>query len=386
MEDANLKGETNMVKLMNIKKSYNDTVVVDKLNLEIKRGQFVVLIGPSGCGKTTTLKMINRLIEPTSGSIFIEDEEVSKVNPVLLRRKIGYVIQQIGLFPNMNIAQNIEVVPKLLKWPADKRRKRTEELLRLVDMDPETYMGRYPAELSGGQQQRIGVLRALAVEPPLILMDEPFGALDPITKESLQDELKKIQKSLHKTVVFVTHDMDEALKLADVVVLMKDGKIVQADSPEELLSNPKNDFVAEFIGKHRFKSSLDIDIVKDVMKSKPVTTTADKGVGESLALMKNKHVDTLIVVDSDGRLEGLVTIEKIMSEGKSNKNISGLVEKDVPVVNVTSNAKDAFDTLINKKMDFILAVDDNNIVKGIVTKTSMVKALAEVVWKGADND
>lgn len=374
-----------MVKLQNIKKTYSDTIVVDKLDLEIKRGQFVVLIGPSGCGKTTTLKMINRLIEPSSGSIIIEGEDVSKVNPVLLRRKVGYVIQQIGLFPNMNIAQNIEVVPKLLKWSAEKRRNRTEELLRLVDMEPEVYMNRYPSELSGGQQQRIGVLRALAVEPPLILMDEPFGALDPITKESLQDEIKKIQKSLNKTIVFVTHDMDEALKLADLVVLMKDGKIVQADSPEELLSNPKNDFVAEFIGKHRLKSSLDIDIVQDVMKTKPVTTTVDKGIGESLAIMKNKHVDTLIVVDEKGRLEGLVTIEKIMSEGKSRKNISSLIERDVPVVNVHSNAKEAFDQLIINKMNFILAVDDENVVKGIVTKTSLVKALAEVVWKGNGN-
>jgi osmoprotectant transport system ATP-binding protein len=375
-----------LVRLKNIKKIYNDTVVVDNLNLEVKKGQFVVLIGPSGCGKTTTLKMINRLIEPTSGSIIIDGEEVSKLNPVLLRRKIGYVIQQIGLFPNMNIAQNIEVVPRLLKWPAEKRRRRTEELLNLVNMDPGIYMGRYPSELSGGQQQRIGVLRALAVEPPLILMDEPFGALDPITKESLQDELKKIQKSLNKTVVFVTHDMDEALKLADLVVLMKDGGIVQADSPEELLSNPKNDFVAEFIGKHRLKTNLDIEIVSDVMNSKPVTTTADKGIGESLALMKNKHVDTLIVIDAEGRLEGLVTIEKILAEGKNSRNLSDLVDKNVEAVNVNSNAKKAFDTLVRNKLDFILAVDDDKIVKGIVTKTSLVKALAGVVWKGSDHE
>lgn len=375
-----------MVKLKNIKKTYNDTVVVNNLNLEIRKGQFVVLIGPSGCGKTTTLKMINRLIEPTSGSILIEGEDVSGMNPVMLRRKIGYVIQQIGLFPNMNIAQNIEVVPRLLRWPSAKRRKRTEELLNMVSMDPKVYMSRYPSELSGGQQQRIGVLRALAAEPPLILMDEPFGALDPITKDSLQDELKKLQKSLRKTIVFVTHDMDEALKLADIVVLMKNGDVVQADSPEDLLSNPKNDFVAEFIGKHRFKSGLDIDTVADVMKSRPVTAAADKGVGESLALMKTRNVDSLIVVDEQGRLEGLVTVEKIMSEGKGRKSIRELVEKNVPVVNVNSKAQDAFDTLINNKLDFILAVDEDKTVKGIVTKTSMVKALAEVVWKGADNE
>ncbi len=375
-----------MVKLKNIKKKYNETVAVENLDLEIKRGQFVVLIGPSGCGKTTTLKMINRLIEPTSGSIFIEGEDVTRVNPVMLRRKIGYVIQQIGLFPNMTIAQNIEVVPKLLKWSSEKRRRRTEELLKLVDMEPEVYMDRYPSELSGGQQQRIGVLRALAAEPPLILMDEPFGALDPITKELLQDELKKIQKSLNKTIVFVTHDMDEALKLADHIVLMKDGEIVQADAPEELLSNPKNEFVAEFIGKHRMNSNFGIDAVQEVMKTKPVTATKGKGIGESLALMKSRNVDTIIVVDEAGRMEGLVTIEKIMAEGKNRKTISSLVDKEVPVVNINSNAKEAFDMLIQNKLDLLPAVDDDNIVRGLVTKSSLVKALAEVVWEGAEND
>ncbi|NLK88341.1 MAG: betaine/proline/choline family ABC transporter ATP-binding protein [Clostridiaceae bacterium] len=375
-----------MVRLKNIQKEYNGSVAVDDLNLEIEKGQFVVLIGPSGCGKTTTLKMINRLIEPTSGSVFINGEDVTKVNPVALRRKIGYVIQQIGLFPNMTIMQNIEVVPKLLKWPADKRRERAQELLRLVEMDPEVYGDRYPSELSGGQQQRIGVLRALAAEPPLILMDEPFGALDPITKELLQDELKKLQTSLGKTIVFVTHDMDEALKLADYIVLMKDGRVVQADAPEELLSNPKNEFVAEFIGKHRMNSNFCIDEVKDVMKTKPVTATREKGIGESIALMKSRNVDSIIVVDKAGRFEGIVTIGRIMTDGKNHKNISRLVEEDVPVVKMDSNAKEAFDLLIQNKLDFIPAIDDDNVVKGLITKSSIAKAMAEVVWKGADND
>ncbi len=374
-----------MVRLENIKKVYNRTTVIENLNLEIGKGKFVVLIGPSGCGKTTTLKMINRLIEPTSGSIFIDGEDITKVNPVLLRRKIGYVIQQIGLFPNMTIAQNIEVVPKLLKWPVEKRRKRTVELLQLVGMNAEEYMNRYPSELSGGQQQRIGVLRALAVEPPLILMDEPFGALDPITRETLQDEVKKIQKELNKTVIFVTHDMDEALKMADIIVLMKDGKVVQAASPEELLTNPADDFVAEFVGRHRFKSSLDIETVENVMKPNPVTVTKEKGIEESISLMRKKGVDTLIVVDQEGKLEGVVTIEKIREYGKSGQSISGLVEPNIPVTKTDSDAKEAFDKLIKSKLGFIVAVDDRDKVRGIVTKTSMVKALADVVWKGNEN-
>ena len=213
-----------MVKFSNVVKTYGEHVAVKNLNLEIPEGEFVVLIGPSGCGKTTTLKMVNRLIEPTSGDIFIRDRNVMDLNPVALRREIGYVIQQIGLFPNMTIEQNIDVVPRLLGWPADRRKRRVFELLEMVNMDPDIYASRYPAELSGGQQQRIGVLRALAVEPPLILMDEPFGALDPIARESLQDEMKSLHGRLNKTTIFVTHDMDEALKLADRIVVMNQGE------------------------------------------------------------------------------------------------------------------------------------------------------------------
>jgi osmoprotectant transport system ATP-binding protein len=375
-----------MVKLEHIHKSYDETTIIQDLNLEIEKGKFVVLIGPSGCGKTTTLKMINRLIEPSSGSIFIEGENITRVNPVMLRRKIGYVIQQIGLFPNMTIAQNIEVVPRLLKWPAHKRRERTRELLQLVDMDPDEYIDRYPTQLSGGQQQRIGVLRALAVEPPLILMDEPFGALDPITRETLQDELKKLQRRLNKTIIFVTHDMDEALKMADTIVLMKEGQVIQAASPEELLSNPADDFVAEFIGKHRLKSGLELETVKNVMKLNPVAVTRDKGIAASVSLMKQKGVDSLIVVDQSGKLEGVVRIENIRRHGKTGQNIGALVEKDTAVIGIDADAKTAFDTLISNKLDFIIAVDSADRVRGIVTKTSMVKALAEVVWKGNEND
>jgi len=277
-----------MVRFEKVKKSFGNHHIIKKLNLEIPRGQLVVLIGPSGCGKTTTLKMTNRLIEPTEGTIYIEDKDVSEMNPVALRRQIGYVIQQIGLFPNMTIEQNIEVVPKLLKWSKEMRRERTEELLNLVGMNPDDYMGRYPYELSGGQQQRIGVLRALAVSPPLILMDEPFGALDPITRESLQDEVKRLQKALGITIIFVTHDIDEAVKMADVIILMKDGRIVQAASPEELLTNPANDFVREFIGKKRLRSNYDVDLVREIMNPNAVTATKSRGISESIVLMRKK--------------------------------------------------------------------------------------------------
>ena len=239
-----------MIKFENVYKSYGENVVLDDLSFDIRQGEFVVLIGPSGCGKTTTLKTINRLIEPDKGRITVNGNDITKVNPVELRRRIGYVIQQIGLFPNMTVEQNISVVPKLLNYPKEKCKEIVHELLELVDMPYSENAHKYPSELSGGQQQRIGVLRALAASPPIVLMDEPFGALDPITRDTLQDEVKRIQKKLKKTIVFVTHDMAEALKMADKIVFMKSGKILQIASPEEMLRYPADPLISEFMGKH----------------------------------------------------------------------------------------------------------------------------------------
>ena len=370
-----------MIELDHVSKSYGRQGVVKDVCLRIEEGQFVVLIGPSGCGKTTTLKMINRLVEPTGGQIKINGKAIADINPVLLRRGIGYVIQQIGLFPNMTIGQNIELVPKLLKWPSQKRHERTLELLKLVDMDPETYISRYPSELSGGQQQRIGVLRALAAQPPLILMDEPFGALDPITRDTIQNELKRIHKKLNKTIVFVTHDMDEAIKLADKIVIMRDGEIVQADTPENILEHPANDFVAEFIGKHRVTSSGDCVKVEQVMKANPVTTSGKKGVSESLSLMRSKGVDSLILVDEEDRYMGVVTIEAIGRAAKDIRSIGVLADEKAPVIPAEGDARDAFSLLLDKRADFVTVVDSQSKVVGLVTKTSLVKALAQVVWK-----
>lgn len=238
-----------MIRFENVIKNYGKTVILNNLSLEIQEGQFVVLIGPSGCGKTTTLKTINRLIKPDSGKIFIDKTDITTVNPVKLRRTIGYVIQQIGLFPNMTVEQNILIVPKLLKYSKNQCKEIVKNLLELVDMDYETYAGKYPAELSGGQQQRIGVLRALAASPPIVLMDEPFGALDPLTRETLQEELKKLQRKLNKTVIFVTHDMDEALRLADTIIFMNEGRILQSAAPEEMLRSPADDIIKSFMGK-----------------------------------------------------------------------------------------------------------------------------------------
>jgi osmoprotectant transport system ATP-binding protein len=241
-----------MIQFKGVVKSYsNQATVVKNLDLTVNKGEFVCLIGPSGCGKTTTLKMVNRLIEPSKGTISIYGKDIMQQDPVQLRRGIGYVVQQIGLFPHMTISDNIALVPKLLGWSAEDRNKRVDELLPLVGLDPDYYRNRYPRELSGGQQQRVGVIRALAAQPELILMDEPFGAWDPITRDSLQYELKRLQSNLKKTIVFVTHDMDEAMKLADRIILMKDGIVLQDGTPQEFYNRPANDFVKEFIGKNK---------------------------------------------------------------------------------------------------------------------------------------
>lgn len=240
-----------MIRFESVSKAYAEVQTLVDISFEVQNGEIVSLIGPSGCGKTTTLRMVNRLIEPSSGKIFVQDEDISKLNAVELRRNIGYVIQQVGLLPHMTIGKNIGLVPKLKGWKEKDYSQRIDDLLDMVGLDPKVFRNRYPSELSGGQQQRIGVIRALAAEPPIVLMDEPFSALDPISREQLQDELGKLQKEINKTILFVTHDMDEALKISDRIAIMDKGSIVQLDTPKHILSRPANRFVSEFIGEKR---------------------------------------------------------------------------------------------------------------------------------------
>jgi osmoprotectant transport system ATP-binding protein len=241
-----------------VSKSYGSGLVLDDFNFKVQKEKIVTIIGPSGCGKTTILKLINRLIEPEKGTILLDGNDISKLNPVELRRNIGYVIQQIGLFPHMTIEENISIVPRLKGDDKKKLIQRSKELLELIGLDSALFQKRYPHELSGGQQQRIGVARALAANPSIILMDEPFSALDPISRVQLQKELIKLNEQVKKTIVFVTHDIDEALKIADQIVLLKDGEIVQASSPIELINKPVNEFVREFIGRERFQKDFSI--------------------------------------------------------------------------------------------------------------------------------
>ncbi|PGY09653.1 hypothetical protein COE25_17070 [Bacillus sp. AFS031507] len=247
-----------MIRFENVNKVYGDVQTLFNLSFEVQKGELVALIGPSGCGKTTTLRMINRLIDPNSGKILIDGQDISKTDPVELRRNIGYVIQQVGLLPHMTIGKNIGLVPKLKGKKLEEYSNRIDELLHMVGLEPKIFRNRYPSELSGGQQQRVGVIRALAAEPPIILMDEPFSALDPISREQLQEELVRLQKEINKTIVFVTHDIDEALKISDRIVIMNEGRIVQFDTSTAIIKKPANSFVKGFIGEKRLNAGMSL--------------------------------------------------------------------------------------------------------------------------------
>jgi osmoprotectant transport system ATP-binding protein len=309
-----------MISLEHVTKRYSETgaVAVDDLSLQIPEGMTVALIGPSGCGKTTTMRMINRLVDPTMGRILVGGEDVTQIDPILLRRRIGYVIQQVGLFPHMTIGQNIAAVPKLLGWDSARIARRTEELLHLVGLDPKEMLKRYPRQLSGGQRQRVGVARALAADPPVLLMDEPFGALDPIARTRLQSEFRQILKQVRKTVVLVTHDLEEATRLGDRIAIMNNGKIVQYDTPDAVLSHPADAFVENFVGIDRALVRLSLFTVSDAMTSEPPLDTARViraacNLRDALALMVAANSDVLAVVDEFGSCQGRLTREAIFS-------------------------------------------------------------------------
>ncbi|RLL70389.1 betaine/proline/choline family ABC transporter ATP-binding protein [Streptomyces sp. Z26] len=292
------------IQLEGLTKHYPGTPApaVDNVHMNIKAGETVILVGPSGCGKSTTLKMINRLIEPSSGRIRIGGEDVTDMDPVKLRRSIGYAIQSSGLFPHMTVAQNIALVPKMVGWDNNKTKNRVEEMLDLVGLDPAEFRGRYPRQLSGGQQQRVGVARALAADPPVLLMDEPFGAVDPITRDHLQDELIRLQHELQKTIVFVTHDFDEAIKLGDrIAVLRERSHIAQFDTPEAILTNPADDFVSGFVGAGAALKRLNLSRVRDVEVVDFPTVTTDDPLQKIFDLLRSGSTNEVLVLDNRRR-------------------------------------------------------------------------------------
>jgi osmoprotectant transport system ATP-binding protein len=302
-----------MIEFVKVGKRYGDVSVLEDISLRIEQGELTVLIGPSGSGKSTMLRLINRMIEPSSGQILLHDKNIAELDPVAMRRRIGYVIQSIGLFPHMTVLENIAVVPSILGIPKEQRFERARELLNLMGLEPATYAARYPKDLSGGQQQRVGIARALAANPEVMLMDEPFSALDPITREGLQDEFSRIRKTLNQTIVFVTHDIDEAIKLGDRVCILNHGKIQQYDIPEVMLKNPANDFVASFLGEDRELKRLSRVSVKEFMRSAPTTipntrTIKDTTTAKDALVLLLSHPNEIVVSSENGQVVGVIAL------------------------------------------------------------------------------
>ncbi|MEU6205440.1 betaine/proline/choline family ABC transporter ATP-binding protein [Micromonospora musae] len=349
---------------------------VDNLTMDIPAGEIVVLVGPSGCGKTTSLKMINRIIEPTSGRIFIDGEDVTDVNADQLRRRIGYVIQQIGLFPHMTIAENIGMVPGLLGWSRSRISQRVDELLDLVGMEPSAYRKRYPKELSGGQRQRVGVARAMSADPPVLLMDEPFGAIDPITRERLQNEFLRLQNDLRKTIVFVTHDIDEAIKLGDrIAILTKGSKIAQYDTPEAILTAPADDFVADFIGSGASLKRLSLSRVRDVeLNQWAVGRLNDDRTNLRRTLADGDH-GSLLLLDENQRPVRWVTGHDLARSGESLDRV-GLPA--AATVEPHATLHDALNEMVTSRVGCAIVVDDQRRYQGIVDMRTVMRAIDEM--------
>ena len=373
-----------IIEFKDIEKLYGDNVAVEKINLKIMPGDFICFIGTSGSGKSTLLRMINRMIEPTHGEILFNGENIKRFNPIELRRKIGYVIQSIGLMPHMSIYDNVTLVPKLLKWKESRKKEKAKKLIQMVEL-PEEYLDRYPSELSGGQQQRIGGIRALAADQNIILMDEPFGALDPITRDGIQNTVKYLQEELGKTIVLVTHDMDEALKLATRIVVMDSGKMVQQGTPEEILKNPANEFVEKMIGSERLISAqANNSCVKDIMLSHPITVAKGTRLIDAAHKMKESHVDSLLVTEA-GELVGKIDIDQFTKSLNKNILVEDLMVKVPFTVDENDSLRDVVAPILKGGVKFVPVTDDKNQVKGIITRSSLVSLIYGIVW-GESND
>jgi osmoprotectant transport system ATP-binding protein len=346
---------------------------VDDLSLTIGAGEICVLVGPSGCGKTTTMKMINRLIEPTSGRITIAGEDVEAIPAVELRRRIGYVIQQVGLFPHMTVADNVAIVPRLLRWPGARIKARVEELLELVGLDPAGYAGRYPAALSGGERQRVGVARALAADPPVMLMDEPFGAVDPIRRERLQNEFLRLQEKVRKTVVFVTHDVDEAIKMADrIAILQRGGMLAQYDTPDAILGAPASEFVERFVGADRGLKRLSLGRVRDLHLAQPVVVRPGDSRADARRRMTEDATGFALLLDAADRPLGWIDERDLRGDGPIDPEsaIPG-----APTVQPETTLRDALSTMLLSSVQLGVVVDERERVLGVVSVDDLSEAL-----------
>lgn len=367
-----------MIRLDQVTKIYPDgTQAVKKVSLEVGEGELCVLLGPSGCGKTTTMKVINRIVPITSGKIYIDGADITKIDEDELRRNIGYAIQEIGLFPHMTVGQNIQVVPALKGWPKDKRNGRAEELLELVGMNSAEFMNKYPSELSGGQRQRVGVARALGADPPILLMDEPFGAIDPITRVRLQDEFLKIEQEIRKTIIFVTHDIYEAIKMGDKIALMNEGRLVQYDTPSNLLFKPKNEFVEQFVGADRALKGLQLIRVKELMTGTPPLAKADERVVTVQARMEREGVDCLAVVDNEGKFLGWVDRANV----EKGETVRDIINRSVATATANAVLSEALSLMLSSGFKTLAIVDEINKLEGVLSFDAIQLALSEVAQR-----
>jgi len=373
-----LKGGFILIKFEKVSKKFKNATVLSDVTFEIEEGQLVAIIGESGCGKTTTLKMINRLIKPTSGKIYINGEDISMKNVIDLRRNIGYVIQQTGLFPHMTIRENIELIPKVQNKSTEDITQRTYDLMDMVGLDCNEFLDRYPTELSGGQQQRVGVARAFATNPDIILMDEPFSALDPITRSSLQDELVSLQSKLKKTIVFVTHDMDEAVRISDKICIMDKGEVIQYDTPENILKNPVNDFVSEFVGKKRIWASPEFIKAEDIMIENPITCSEDISIFKCIEKMRSYKVDSLMVIDNKSKkLRGIAKGKQIRLIDDKSIKVSSILEDDYTYVSPNDTIIDVLKSVNENNISTIPVLNDKGSLIGLITESSLVTTLSQ---------
>lgn len=373
-----------MIEFKNITKIYGSNKAVDNLNLTIEDGEFVCFIGTSGSGKTTSMRMINKMVKPTSGSILIDGVDINTMDEIALRRSIGYVIQQIGLMPHMTIYENIVMVPKLLKWDEKRMEEKAHDLMKRADLSLDL-LDKYPSELSGGMQQRVGVIRALAADQKIILMDEPFGALDPITRDALQRFIKRLQTEMNKTFVFVTHDMDEAIQMADKIVIMHHGKVVQEGSPKDILMEPADDFVRDLIGEDRLsQASFDYETVENIMRA-PVKINENNTIGQAAKLMAKTKVDDILVVDNDGVLTGRIDMRALSKRHSKNAPVSSIVKQVTYIYNDTA-IRDAIYYIQDLSHRNLSVVNHNGLLVGIITRGDIVSNMYDAFWTDYEPD
>jgi len=366
------------IELVDVSKRYpgQQEAAVDNVSMRIPAGEIVVLVGPSGCGKTTTMKMINRLIEPTSGQILLDGDNVIERDADDLRRHIGYVIQAGGLFPHMTVAANVGLVPGLLKWDKKRTTERVDELLDLVGLDPADFRNRYPREISGGQQQRVGVARALAADPPVLLMDEPFGAVDPITRSRLQDELIRLQDELGKTIVFVTHDFDEAVKLGDrIAVLATGSRIVQYDTPAEILTNPADQYVADFVGAGAALKQLTLTRVRDVELDEAVTVSLGGDAADAARRAQQAGRQHVILLDQRSRPIRWLSLRDLQ---QSSATSNAQRDEDLEAVSTASTLNDALDTMLTSSHGVVLVRGRDNAYVGAIRLDTIMAAMQDM--------